>query len=119
MAVKHGQDEEANETHKPIGEWLIELGALDDASLRKALEIQQNKGGALGQILIDEGMVTPEALIQALSAQHGMESVDLSQVEIDDNAVKMVSVSMAQVYRIVPISFVDNVLTIEIGRAHV
>ena len=112
MAVKHGQDEEVDERHKPLGEWLIELGSLDEDSLRKALEVQQNKGGALGQILIDEGMVTPEALIQALSAQHGMESVDLSQVEIDENAVKMVSVSMAQVYRIVPISFVDNVLTI-------
>ena len=110
MAVKH-QDNQP-EDHKPIGEWLIELGFLDDENLRAALEIQHTKGGAVGQIMIDEGMITPEALIQALSAQHGMESIDLTQVDIDPEAVKMVSVSMAQVYRIVPIAFVDNVLTI-------
>ena len=111
MAVKHGQ-EERSEDHKPIGEWLIELGAVDEDSLHGALEIQRQKGGVIGQILIEQGLITPEVLIQALSAQHGMESVDLNQVEIDPEAVKMVSVSMAQVYRIVPISFVDNVLTI-------
>ena len=110
MAVKHKDDQP--EDHKPIGEWLIELGFLDDENLRAALEIQHTKGGAVGQIMIDEGMITPEALIQALSAQHGMESIDLTQVDIDPEAVKMVSVSMAQVYRIVPIAFVDNVLTI-------
>jgi type IV pilus assembly protein PilB len=57
-------------------------------------------------------LVTAEDVSNALASQYGMESVDLSQIEIDPEAVKMVSVSMTQVYRIVPIAFVDNVLTI-------
>lgn len=112
MAVRGSQSDEPDDGHKPIGELLIEMGVLDEDSLHKALEIQHQKGGAIGQIMIEENMITPEALTQALAAQYGMEPVDLSQVEIDQDAVKMVSVSMAQVYRIVPISFVDNVLTV-------
>ncbi len=110
--AKHAGATAADDSHRPVGEILIEMGVLDEDGLHKALDAQHHKGGAIGQILIEDGLITPEDLTNALASQYGMEPVDLTQVEIDQEAVKMVSVSMAQVYRIVPIAFVDNVLTV-------
>ena len=81
-------------------------------SCRKGLKLQHEKGGALGQVLIEAGLITAEDLLQALATQHGLQIVDLTQVQVPEEVIKMVSVSMAQVYRIVPISFENNVLTV-------
>jgi type IV pilus assembly protein PilB len=99
-------------SHRQIGQILIELGLIDDVRLQQAIALQAEKGGMIGQILVDAGLITPEDLLQGLAAQHNMEMVDLSQVEIPEETVKMVSVLMAQTYRIVPVSYDSNVLTV-------
>ena len=108
-------EQEVFEERRPIGQILIEMGALDEAKLQEGLKVQHEKGGALGQILVEAGLITAEDLLQALATQHGMQIVDLSQIEVTEDVIKMVSVSMAQVYRIVPISFENNILTIAMG----
>jgi type IV pilus assembly protein PilB len=62
--------------------------------------------------MVDQGLISPEDLLNALATQHGMQMIDLSQVEASPEALKMVSVSMAQLYRIVPVSFEDGQLTV-------
>ncbi|MCY3017800.1 MAG: ATPase, T2SS/T4P/T4SS family [Planctomycetota bacterium] len=111
-AARAGDAEGNFEDRRPLGQILIEMGSLDDTKLQEALKTQHEKGGALGQVLIEGGFITPEDLLQALATQHGMDIVDLSQIEVPEDVIKMVSVSMAQVYRIVPISFENNVLTV-------
>ena len=106
------QDDDATLERRPIGQILIEMGVLNEDQLNEALAIQQEKGGAIGQLMIEAGMVTAEDVLQALATQHGMQIVDLSQMEVDEETIKMVGISMAQVYRIVPISFDSGVLTI-------
>ena len=105
-------EDEGVQERRLIGQILIEMGVLTEEQVQEALAIQGEKGGVIGQIMVEAGMVTPADLLQALADQHGMQTVDLSQIEISEEAIKMVSVSMAQVYRIVPINFEDNVLTI-------
>lgn len=53
----------------PIGQILIEQGALSEADLAKALAVQQEIGGLIGQALHRIGAVTEDVLINALSAQ--------------------------------------------------
>ena len=105
-------EDESFAEHRPIGSLLIEMGALDEERLQQGLAIQSEKGGALGQVLIEAGLITADDLLQVLATQHNMQMVDLSQLEIGDDVIKMVSVSMTQVYRILPISFDSNVLTV-------
>ena len=97
---------------QPIGQILIQMGLIDEAGLEQALTIQAEKGGALGQILIEGGAITAEDLLQGLAIQNNMQMVDLNQLEIPPEVLKMVSVSMAQVYRIMPISFENNQLVV-------
>jgi type IV pilus assembly protein PilB len=108
-----GEDEGFyGEDRRPLGQILIEMGAMTEEQLQEGLQLQKEKSGVLGQILVEAGIISAEDLLQALATQHGMQIVDLSQVEVPEDVIRMVSVSMAQVYRIVPISFEENNLTV-------
>jgi two-component system chemotaxis sensor kinase CheA len=66
-AEKPGEPEGA--AYKPIGEILIDIGAVKEDEIQKALEQQ---GRPLGQILVESGVVAPETLCKALNMQKGM-----------------------------------------------
>lgn len=52
-----------------IGEILKELFAIEEEDIQRALTIQREKGGYLGQILISLGVITERQLLKALSVQ--------------------------------------------------
>ena len=53
----------------PIGAVLVERGAIDESQLQAALAEQQQSGRRLGEILIDSGAITWNALAHAIAAQ--------------------------------------------------
>src|SRR4029078_8689787 len=55
---------------------------------------------------------TEDQLIAALAEQMGMQAVTLGDISIPPDVVAYVTEPMAQLYRIVPLSFKDGVLTI-------
>lgn len=59
------------ESEKKLGEILIDLGVVTYADLAKGLELQQTKFAdkLLGDILLEEEFVTPEAVERALIIQ--------------------------------------------------
>ncbi|MGD0088508.1 MAG: ATPase, T2SS/T4P/T4SS family [Planctomycetota bacterium] len=105
-------EEPPPEERRFIGQILIDMGILDEEKLEECLKLQQEKGGAIGQVLIEAGYITAEDLLQALATQYNVQTVDLTQIRVPEEVIKMVSVSMAQVYRIVPIAFDNNQLTV-------
>lgn len=56
-----------------LGEILINIGALDEGQLNKALEIQGNQAAdekfPIGRILLEEGFIEPNDLIEAIKIQ--------------------------------------------------
>jgi hypothetical protein len=93
--------------HKLLGQILIEINLLNEANLAQALRIQAEKGGLLGKVLIEAGFITEENLLRTLATQYNMPVVDITQAVVAEDALKMVSASMARVYRVVPLSFKD------------
>jgi len=98
-----------------LGQVLIDMGVITQEQLKQALAHQQDTGGTLGQSLTDLGMISGEDLLNGLATQFGMQMIDLSQVEASPEALKMVSVSMAQLYRIVPINYESGALTVAVA----
>ncbi len=96
----------------PIGELLIKMGKLDPTLLEEALKRQKVQGGALGEILMKMEAVSQEDLSMALGIQQGMETIDLNAVEIPPDVIDRVPVSMANLYRIVPLTFKEGTLTV-------
>ena len=56
-----------------IGEILLEISELDQASLEKGLALQQEKGGRIGEILLNQKAIQEVDLARALSRQLDLE----------------------------------------------
>ena len=96
-----------------IGQILVDLGFLREDRLETLLEEQQQRPGELlGQIAIGMGLITDDQLAQALGEQMGMQVVSLYDADIPADVLTHITEPMAQLYRVIPLSFEDNTLTI-------
>jgi type IV pilus assembly protein PilB len=96
-----------------IGQILVDLGFLSEDRLEAVLEEQQQRPGELfGQIAIGMGLLTDEQLAQGLAEQMGMQVISLADVVVPSDVLAHITQPMAQLYRIVPVSFKDHTLTI-------
>jgi type IV pilus assembly protein PilB len=96
-----------------IGQILVDLGFITDEQLETLLEEQQHRPGELlGQIAMGMGLINDDQLAQALAEQMGMQVINLSDVVVPPEVLSYVTEPMAQLYRIIPISFKDDTLTI-------
>ncbi len=92
-----------------IGQILVDLGFLTDEQLEIVLEEQEQQPGTLlGKIAEDMQLITDEQLIQALAEQMGMQTVSLEEADLQPELLEKITETMAQLYRIVPISYDEN-----------
>ena len=103
---------------KLIGQILKEQGFVTESQIEEALKLQRDKGGVIGEIFKTMGYVSEDAIVTALGIQSGMETVDLHGIEIPPEVIEKVSVSIASIYRIVPVSFENEVLTVAMAEPH-
>ncbi len=96
-----------------IGQILVDLGFLTDEQLEIVLEEQEQQPGTLlGKIAEDMALITDEQLVQALAEQMGMQTVSLEDATFDPEILGKISETMAQLYRIVPLKFDGNMMTV-------
>ncbi len=60
-----------------IGELLLEEGLVTKEALKEALDRQKNEGGKIGYHLVQSGAVSEEDLVHLLSEQYGIPAIDL------------------------------------------
>ena len=96
-----------------IGQIFVDMGFVTDEQREMLLEEQQQRPGTLlGRIALELNLLTEEQLMQALAEQMGMQVVELGDIMIPGDVLNKVTESMAQLYRIVPIHFEGNRLTV-------
>lgn len=99
-----------------LGQILVDLGYLSEDQLWDVLEEQkQSPGEILGQVALKLGLITNEQLTEALAEQWGMPVVNLAETNIPPKVIDLVPSTMAEVYKIMPISMRDGVLTVAMG----
>ena len=96
-----------------IGQVMVDLGFITEDQLEMLLEEQEQRPGELlGQIAIGMGLINDEKLAQALAEQMGLQVITLSDVVVPPEVLDYVTEPMAQLYKIIPISFRNNALTV-------
>jgi type IV pilus assembly protein PilB len=95
---------------KQLGEILLEEGLVSEAQLLAALDEQLTAGTSLGRTLVELGMLTEGQLVQALAAQVGMPFVDLDDYPVDRSAVAIVPGAICRRYTVLPVGFDNGVL---------
>jgi len=101
---------------KQLGELLIERKIITEAELHKALQIQKEKGGLIGNILVLLGFATEEQIAQALTTQYGFPYLPLKNYEIDREIVRLIPRNVSEQYAIIAIDKVGNSLTIAMAN---
>jgi len=95
-----------------LGQVLKEMEVVNESQIKQAMIIQNQKGGAIGNILIQLGYATEEEVLLALGAQVGMEVINLEEMEIAKDIIGKIPASMSRSYKIIPVKFDKNVLTV-------
>jgi type II secretory ATPase GspE/PulE/Tfp pilus assembly ATPase PilB-like protein len=99
---------------RPLGTLLIEKGLISEDQLRIALKEQKRSGEPLGKALTSLGFITESMVRDALGQNIGQQSVDLAQVVVNAEALKLVPQDIARRYNVLPVSFnrESNTLTL-------
>lgn len=100
---------------KRLGDILIDAGKISPAQLEDALLYQKDHGVYLGKAVIMMGLLTEQGLVETLSDQLGIPSIELMGYEIEDDALKFVDEKVARANRIMPLFQLDDSLTIAIS----
>ncbi len=98
---------------KRLGQILTDLGLIDDDQLEQMLAEQEARGGELlGRVGVSLGFYSDEQLGEALAEQWNTLFVTLYDRQITHDLIEIVSRTMAEMYRVVPLELKDNRLTI-------
>ncbi|MCB1101861.1 MAG: Flp pilus assembly complex ATPase component TadA [Kiritimatiellae bacterium] len=98
---------------RKLGQILVDLGYINDDQLWDILEEQkQSPGQVIGQVAVRMGFVSQEQVTEALAEQWGMPVVNLDETTIPSSVLELVPQTMAEIYKIMPVSLRNNVLTV-------
>lgn len=95
-----------------LGEILLEQGLISEDMLAQALDEQQKDGKRIGSTLMKLGFVKEEELLKALSKHFGIESVDLREYELDESLLKLIPSDIAGKYLVVPVNRFGHTITL-------
>lgn len=95
---------------------MIERGVIKGAQLQKALDTQKERGGLIGEILVELGFASEEDIAQALTAQYGFPYLPLANYEINPEVVSIIPGRVARQYMLLPIDKIGNNITLAMSN---
>jgi type IV pilus assembly protein PilB len=100
-----------------LGQILKELGLIHEGIVQEALQVQREKGGRIGEILIELGHIGPGDLMRALASQAGIGFHDLAAAPPQAEALAKVDLATARAFSAVPVSLRGKVLEVAVADA--
>lgn len=102
---------------RKLGKVLVDLGHLTEDQVWEVLDAQKQRSGALfGAVALELGLINATALTEALAEQWGMPLVSLADVAISPKVLELVPQTMAELYKIMPLSLKNDVLTVALSE---
>ncbi len=95
-----------------LGELLVRGNLITVAQLRKAMNEQGQEGGRLGYHLIKTGAIEESKLVDFLSKQYGVPSINLDDFEIDPEIIKLIPKEICEKHLVIPVNRVANSLIV-------
>lgn len=100
-----------------MGQLLVDKKVITEQQLQIALKEQQKTGEMLGIVLLRLGFVSEETVyLPILAEQLGVEFVNLKELRVSPEAINKIPAKFAYHYRIMPIEYKDDTLTIALTK---
>jgi len=97
---------------KRIGELLLDQGILTQEQLDKALATQKQTGRRLGEVLLDLNFVAEHDIVMVVSIQYGCPYLPLDRYRIEAGMKGLLSEEAARKYQVVPVDRIGSILTV-------
>jgi len=97
---------------KSLGEMLVEENLITPAQLESALALQQQQGGKLSDILIKQGLIQAEQLAIVMSIKLNLPLIDLKRHAIQPRALRLIPEDMARKHTLIPLDIVNDSLMV-------
>lgn len=95
----------AEKPPKRLGDLLIDEGIITSDQLKIALIEQKNSGDQLGRVLVTLGFVSDEVLRDLLGESLDQDSISLKKLIPDQTALKMIDQTLARQLKVFPASY--------------
>src|SRR5260221_12271202 len=99
-------------TPNRLGELLVREKLISLQQLRQAQEEQRKSGGNLGYALAKLGYISDGEITNFLSAQYRVPAVNLDEVELDAEVMKLVSKEVCEKHKIIPLTRSGSALVV-------
>ncbi|MGH7179279.1 MAG: GspE/PulE family protein [Tepidisphaeraceae bacterium] len=99
-----------------IGEILVEEGILSEEQLKRALAEQKASGRMLGEMLVEQGVIEAGVLVQALARRLGFPGCHLRHGLIDPAVLKLIGEEEAGRLKAIPLFKVRDTLTVAMAE---
>ncbi|MGB2582760.1 MAG: ATPase, T2SS/T4P/T4SS family [Dehalococcoidia bacterium] len=111
-------DWDGSQESRELGIALVNGSFISDSDLAAAEEMVAQTSKKLSEVLVDNGLIDSEVLGSVLSLKYGVPVVNLARVEIQPEAIALVSEEVARKHNILPISVDGETLTIATNEPH-
>ncbi|HZW11476.1 MAG TPA: ATPase, T2SS/T4P/T4SS family [Phycisphaerales bacterium] len=99
-----------------VGEALLKAGAISEQQLERALVDQEQSGRRLGELLVEQGVISGGALVRALSSCLGVKGCNLRHGLIDPGLLRLIGDQEAERLRVIPMFLVRGTLTVAMAE---
>jgi HD-like signal output (HDOD) protein len=97
---------------KRIGRMLIDEGLIEPHELREALDVQKARGGKTVEILVHLGHLDLDSVCKFLASRGGIASIDLQNYSVPRDLAALVPKEFALKHEVFPIDKMGNCLTV-------
>jgi type IV pilus assembly protein PilB len=102
-------------TRKKLGEILIEQGLLTDQQVQDTLRLQHQTGKLFGECLIENNLITEDKMVAVLIEQFGIPFIRPTLYKIPKDLLEIFDPQMMRRYQFVPVDSLGSVLVIAIA----
>ena len=91
-------------TRRHLGEILYKAGVVEKRALIEAIRTSKASNKRLGQILLELGLVDEETLSKAIAKQFSLKYVNLDQVSVSPDAMRLIPEDIIKRHNVLPLS---------------
>lgn len=95
-----------------LGEILVQRNKITRQQLEEALKTQKEKGGFIGEILVNMGLLDERDVVVALVVQCGLSYIAVNKYSIDPNVVRLIPPEVARREKVIAIDRSGEILSV-------
>ena len=95
---------------KKLGEILVEEGLLTNEQVQDALRLQHQSGLLFGETLVQQNLITEEKIVAVLVAQFGIPYIKPTQYQVAKDLLEIFDPAMMRRFQFVPMDSIGSVL---------